>query len=51
MVTTIDIGMQEVAEASLAKYVQEMAAMGKDKNGGVIWTPTVPMQSPVPWWP
>lgn len=35
VVTTIDIGMQEVAEASLAKYVQEMAAMGKDKNGGV----------------
>ncbi len=35
VVTTIDIGMQEAAEASLAKYVQEMAALGKEKNGGV----------------
>ncbi len=35
VVTTIDIGMQEVAEASLAKYVQEMAELGKEKNGGV----------------
>ena len=30
---TIDIGMQEVAESSLAKYVQEMAEMGKQQNG------------------
>ena len=35
VVTTIDIGMQEVAEESLAKYIQEMAANGKEKNGGV----------------
>ena len=34
VVTTIDIGMQEVAETSLAKYVQEMAELGKEKNGG-----------------
>ena len=33
VVTTIDIGMQEVAESSLAKYVQEMAEMGKQQNG------------------
>ncbi len=35
VVTTIDIGMQEVAEESLAKYIQAMAEQGKDKNGGV----------------
>lgn len=33
VVTTIDIGMQEVAETSLAKYVQEMAELGKKQNG------------------
>lgn len=35
VVTTIDIGMQEVAEESLAKYIQAMAERGKDQNGGV----------------
>lgn len=33
VVTTIDIGMQEVAENSLAKYVQAMSEQGKAKNG------------------
>lgn len=33
VVTTIDIGMQEVAENSLAKYIQAMAAQGREENG------------------
>lgn len=33
VVTTIDIGLQEVAEESLAKYIQAMAEKGREKNG------------------
>ena len=51
VVTTIDIGMQEVAESSLAKYVQEMAEMGKQQNGNDEEAPTAPMRNPVRLWP